>query len=750
MADSQYVVEQLWAKISARLAETAAPEGGWPINSLTSSIQGTLANASTAFSAVSSAVTTISTANAGKLIRVGAGGNIVVPPPTADTDPSPKLWVEERIIQAITEYSQQTSSPVTSVNGKTGAVTLTATDVGARPAATPLAISATTGLQAALDAKATATALTNLTNGIPGQIDTKVNAALGPVNTSISSVSGRVGTLESQFAGIQGKPAGGWSDTDLDESVNYLLTRVSNATPNATSETIVYRNTAGTFNVGTPTGNAHPATKKYVDDILATKADAASLTSISNQLNAKADTSTVTTVSDNLTALTTRVTSAETALTKKVELETGGTFSESYIPALPVDRITGLQAALDSKPTLTSGKLALSTIPTGIPQASVSGLAASFAAKADLVGGKIPTSQIPAIATHETYPVTSKAAMLALTTAQVQIGDVAIITTAGSDQGTYTLTAANPAVDTSWTRHQAPQDTVLSVNGKQGTVVLSAADVSARALGSAIIQDDVTGLTTALNARPTKTYVDTELAKKTAPSDVTAIISGLSENKMPVDLVATANQLTLSGLKSVDGVLMQAGQRVLLTAQQASAANGIYVVGAGEWTRATDMPNGSTLLPGTSVIVKSGTDYAQSIWQLATTSATVVGTGVQSWVEGYSGKDPISYSAGSGLQVSGTQFSVKLGASSGLISDSAGLRLDPSSAVRKVVLTVPSGSTVATLTHNLGTSDITAAFIDNASQEAVLVPWTVVNANTISCEFAVAVTANAYRCVLVG
>ena len=65
-------------------------------------------------------------------------------------------------------------------------------------------------------------------------------------------------------------------------------------------------------------------------------------------------------------------------------------------------------------------------------------------------------------------------------------------------------------------------------------------------------------------------------------------------------------------------------------------------------------------------------------------------------------------------------------------------------------LTVPSGSTVATLTHNLGTSDVSVTFIDNASQEMVLVPWTVVNSNAVSCEFASAVTSGAYRAVIVG
>ena len=749
MADSQYVVEQLWAKIGARLSQLSAPEGGWPLSSLHSGIQSTLTNASTAYSAVSTAVSSLNPTNAGKLLRVGVGGNIMVPAPTADTDPTPRSWVTSFVRTELESFANEIGS-VSSVNGKSGAVVLSAADVGARPAGTALTIADTTGLQAALDAKATTTALTALDNAIPGRINTAINSALGPINTSISSLSGRVGSLETAVADIDEKPAGGWAKTDLASDVSYQIDQVASATSNATAETLVKRNSASTFNVGNPTASAHPATKKYVDDSLALKADTASLNTLSTTVNTKADASTLTTVSNDLSSLTTRVSSAETSLSRKVELESGGTFQVGYIPSLPISKVTDLQTTLDSKPTLSGGKLALSTIPSGIPQSSVSGLAASLAAKADIVNGKIPTSQIPAIATHETYPVNSKAAMLALTTSQVQIGDLAIITTAGADQGTYTLVAADPSQEASWIRHQAPQDTVLSVNGKQGTVVLSAADVGARALGSTIVQDDVTGLTSALNARTTKTYVDTELAKKTTPTEVAAIASTLGGNKYVVDLVATSNQLTLSGLKSVDGVLMQAGQRVLLTAQQASAANGIYVVGTGEWTRASDMPNGGTLVPGTLVPVRAGVEHAQSLWQLTATGAVTVGTSVQQWSKAYSGKEPVLYTAGNGLQLAGTAFSIRLASSSGLISDSAGLRLDPASAVRKVTLTVPAGSRVATLTHNLGTSDITANFIDNASQEMVLVPWVVVNANAISCEFANSVTSGQYRCVIVG
>lgn len=113
--------------------------------------------------------------------------------------------------------------------------------------------------------------------------------------------------------------------------------------------------------------------------------------------------------------------------------------------------VAGLQAAIDAKAA-----------------------ASALAAKADLVGGLVPTSQIPALALTATQAVASQAAMLALTAAQVQPGDLAVRT---DGAGTFILTAADPSVLGNWTRLNAPTDVVVSVNGQIGTVVLGKADV---------------------------------------------------------------------------------------------------------------------------------------------------------------------------------------------------------------------------------------------------------------------------------
>jgi hypothetical protein len=98
----------------------------------------------------------------------------------------------------------------------------------------------------------------------------------------------------------------------------------------------------------------------------------------------------------------------------------------------------------------------------------------ALAAKADLVNGRVPTSQIPAVATGETITVASQAAMLALTAAQVQPGDVAI----RSDQAgrRWLLAAVDPSLLGSWIALEVP-DAVSSVQGQQGAVILGKGDV---------------------------------------------------------------------------------------------------------------------------------------------------------------------------------------------------------------------------------------------------------------------------------
>jgi len=86
--------------------------------------------------------------------------------------------------------------------------------------------------------------------------------------------------------------------------------------------------------------------------------------------------------------------------------------------------------------------------------------------------GKLVESIIPAVAITETYVVDSETAMLAL---NAQVGDVAIRTDVSKSfilQTTPATTAAN------WKELLTPDSKVISVNGKQGAVVLTGDDIA--------------------------------------------------------------------------------------------------------------------------------------------------------------------------------------------------------------------------------------------------------------------------------
>ena len=89
--------------------------------------------------------------------------------------------------------------------------------------------------------------------------------------------------------------------------------------------------------------------------------------------------------------------------------------------------------------------------------------------------------------------------------------------------------------------------------------------------------------------------------------------------------VATTAAIALAGLQTIDGVVLVAGDRVLVKDQAAGAENGIYVAAAGAWARATDADSGTKLNAGALVPVEAGTVNADTVWMLKTDGAIIVG-----------------------------------------------------------------------------------------------------------------------------
>ena len=137
--------------------------------------------------------------------------------------------------------------------------------------------------------------------------------------------------------------------------------------------------------------------------------------------------------------------------------------------------------------------------------------------------------------------------------------------------------------------------------------------------------------------------------------------------KASVRLASTVN-LSLSGLLTVDGVATVAGDRVLVKNQTVPANNGIYVVGAGLWSRAGDA-SGANVSTNNVVMVDAGAVNAGKMFRLSTIGAIVSGTTDQTWTE----FAPDSYLNGDGTGVS--LVGTKTGASLGVKSIKAGANI---------------------------------------------------------------------------
>lgn len=95
--------------------------------------------------------------------------------------------------------------------------------------------------------------------------------------------------------------------------------------------------------------------------------------------------------------------------------------------------------------------------------------------------------------------------------------------------------------------------------------------------------------------------------------------------KSPCRVATTAN-ITLSGTQTIDGIAVVADDRVLVKNQTTASENGIYDCNANTWTRASDFDGARDIVTGTMVRVISGTENANSIWQISTTGTLTIGT----------------------------------------------------------------------------------------------------------------------------
>lgn len=183
----------------------------------------------------------------------------------------------------------------------------------------------------------------------------------------------------------------------------------------------------------------------------------------------------------------------------------------------------------------------------------------------------------------------------------------------------------------------------------------------------------------------------TGLSEPTSSTDaatknyVDLAVQGL-DPKQSVRAASTGNIATLSGTMTVDGVALAVGDRVLVKDQTAAAQNGVYVVNASTWTRASDMDTWSELVSA-YLFVEQGTINADMGFLSTVDAGGTLGSTAVTFVQ-FNGAGQII--AGNGLTKNGNTLTV--GTANGLTSTSTTVEL--------------TGQALAL--HNLGTSGLIA------------------------------------------
>lgn len=190
--------------------------------------------------------------------------------------------------------------------------------------------------------------------------------------------------------------------------------------------------------------------------------------------------------------------------------------------------------------------------------------------------------------------------------------------------------------------------TKLTVNGKglvTAAVDANLNDIDPPVSAFSFNSQNLTNLADPVNAQDaaTKYYVD-------------SVAQGLDVKASCV--ATTTGNINLSGLSTQAGgdwgSSLTAGDRVLVKNQSAPANNGIYIAASGSWTRSPDADTWAELVSAFTFI-ETGTTLADTGWVCTVNAGGTLGTDPVTWAQ-FSGAG--TYTAGTGLTLSGNQFSI--------------------------------------------------------------------------------------------
>lgn len=212
--------------------------------------------------------------------------------------------------------------------------------------------------------------------------------------------------------------------------------------------------------------------------------------------------------------------------------------------------------------------------------------------------------------------------------------------------------------------------------------------------------------------------------------------------------VATQGNLDLASPgATIDGVSMAAGDRVLVRAQTTAAQNGIYVWNgaATAMTRAPDA-NSAAELEQAVTTIEEGTSAGVTYRQTAVNFT--LDTDAVAWTTFGTSAPPASETV-AGIAEIATQAETDAGTDNERIVTPAKLSASPW-AKRQVTQTIGDGSATSfTVTHNLGTRDVTVEVYRNSGNyDTVLAEVRRPSVNSVQIVFDTAPASNAYRVIV--
>jgi hypothetical protein len=203
----------------------------------------------------------------------------------------------------------------------------------------------------------------------------------------------------------------------------------------------------------------------------------------------------------------------------------------------------------------------------------------------------------------------------------------------------------------------APTFDLISLIGPAGTPFY--ASISPNQSGLHITNSTIDSTTIGATSPSTAAFTSgTVAATPTAATDIANkqyvdyYAAGLSW-KAPVTVASTANITSLSGLQTIDTITLVAGDTVLVKNQSTAANNGIYVVSSGAWSRSPGADVWTEFLGAITFVLEGS--QAGSAWYCTAQPGGTLGTTAINW-SNFSVSS--TYTAGTGLTLAGTQFSI--------------------------------------------------------------------------------------------